>query len=91
MENGGTFMLEENKIVVVDENEKEIEMEILFTFENDEFKRKYVLYVNPKDETGEVFVSVYTDEGELLEISDEKEWEMIEEVFEAFVIEHEEA
>lgn len=91
MENGGTFMLEENKIVVVDENEKEIEMEILFTFENDEFKRKYVLYVNPEDETGEVFVSVYTDEGELLEISDEKEWEMIEEVFEAFVIEHEEA
>lgn len=90
MENGGTFMLEENKIVVVDENEKEIEMEILFTFENDEFKRKYVLYVNPEDETGEVFVSVYTDEGELLEISDEKEWEMIEEVFEAFVIEHEE-
>ncbi|NLC64399.1 MAG: DUF1292 domain-containing protein [Erysipelothrix sp.] len=84
-------MLEENKIVVVDENEKEIEMEILFTFENDEFKRKYVLYVNPEDETGEVFVSVYTDEGELLEISDEKEWEMIEEVFEAFVIEHEEA
>lgn len=83
-------MLEENKIVVVDENEKEIEMEILFTFENDEFKRKYVLYVNPEDETGEVFVSVYTDEGELLEISDEKEWEMIEEVFEAFVIEHEE-
>ena len=91
MENGGTFMLEENKIVVVDENEKEIEMEILFTFENDEFKRKYVLYVNPEDETGEVFGSVYTDEGELLEISDEKEWEMIEEVFEAFVIEHEEA
>lgn len=91
MENGGTFMLEENKIVVVDENVKEIEMEILFTFENDEFKRKYVLYVNPEDETGEVFVSVYTDEGELLEISDEKEWEMIEEVFEAFVIEHEEA
>ena len=90
MENGGTFILEENKIVVVDENEKEIEMEILFTFENDEFKRKYVLYVNPEDETGEVFVSVYTDEGELLEISDEKEWEMIEEVFEAFVIEHEE-
>ena len=83
-------MLEENKIVVVDENEKEIEIEILFTFENDEFKRKYVLYVNPEDETGEVFVSVYTDEGELLENSDEKEWEMIEEVFEAFVIEHEE-
>ena len=84
-------MLDEKRIVIIDENDKEIEMEILFTFDSEEYKRQYVLYINPEDESGEVFVSGYTDEGELLEIKDEKEWEMIEEVFEAFVIQDEEA
>lgn len=80
----------ENKIVVIDENDQEVEMEILFTFESEELGRQYVLYLNPEDETGEVFASAYTQDGDLLEISDEKEWEMIEEVFEAFVIKSEE-
>lgn len=80
----------ENKIIVVDDNDKEIEMEILFTFESEELGRQYVLYLNPEDETGEVFASAYTEEGDLLEISDEKEWAMIEEVFESFVIKSEE-
>ena len=74
-------MLDEKKIVVVDNDDNEIEMEILFTFENEEYNRQYVLYINPEDETGEVFASAYTDEGE---------WEMIESVFEAFAIEHDE-
>ncbi len=80
----------ENKIIVVDGDDKEIEMEILFTFENEEKGRQYVLYLDPEDETGEVFASAYTEDGELLEISDAKEWEMIEEVFESFVIKSEE-
>lgn len=84
------FMLDEKKIVVVDNDDNEIEMEILFTFENEEYNRQYVLYINPEDETGEVFASAYTDEGELLSITDEDEWEMIESVFEAFAIEHDE-
>lgn len=81
-------MLDEKTIVVIDDNDNEIEMEILFTFNDDTFNRDYVLYVDPKDDSGEVFVSVYTEEGELLEITDENEWAMIEEVFEAFVIQH---
>lgn len=83
-------MLEENKIIVVDENDKEIEMEILFTFESDETSRQYVLYLNPEDDNGEVYASAFTDDGELLEITDEKEWDIIEEVFESFVIKSEE-
>lgn len=89
LENGGNTMLE-NTIIVVDENEKEIEMEILFTFESDEFARQYVLYVDPNDDSGEVYTSAFTDDGELLEITDEKEWAMIEEVFATFVAESEE-
>lgn len=80
----------ENKIIVVDGDDKEIEMEILFTFENEEMGRQYVLYLDPEDETGEVFASAYTEDGDLLEISDAKEWEMIEEVFESFIIKSEE-
>ncbi|NLW15255.1 MAG: DUF1292 domain-containing protein [Erysipelothrix sp.] len=82
--------MHENKIIVIDDNDKEIEMEILFTFESEELGREYVLYLNPEDESGEVFASAYTQDGDLLEISDEAEWKMIEEVFEAFVIKSEE-
>lgn len=84
-------MLDDKKIVVVDDNENEIEMEILFTFDNEEFNRQYVLYINPNEESGEVYASAYTEDGELLEISDENEWEMIESVFEAFIIQDEAA
>lgn len=84
-------MLDDKKIVVVDDNDKEIEMEILFTFDNEEFNRQYVLYVNPNEDSGEVYASAYTEDGELLEISNENEWEMIESVFEAFIIQDEAA
>ncbi|HLV49528.1 MAG TPA: DUF1292 domain-containing protein [Erysipelothrix sp.] len=84
-------MLDDKKIVVVDDNDNEIEMEILFTFDNEEFNRQYVLYVNPNEDSGEVYASAYTEDGELLEISNENEWEMIESVFEAFIIQDEAA
>ena len=79
-------MLDDKSIIVIDENNNEIEMEILFTFEDENFNKNYVLYVDPNDESGEVFVSVYDESGTLSEITDEKEWEMIEEVFDAFII-----
>lgn len=82
-------MLDEKKIIIIDENENEIEMEILFTFTDDNRGKNYVLYIDPSNETGEVLVSSYSEEGELEDITDEAEWEMIEEVFNAFVIEEE--
>ena len=81
--------MEENKLIVIDAEGKEKEMDILFTFKDDNYNKDYVLYVDPQDETGEVFVSAYTEDGSLNDISDSKEWEMIEEVFSAFVIQHE--
>jgi len=77
-------MTEENTIIVVDESGKELTMEILFTFEDEEHNRKYVLYFDPNGESGEVFASSYDDEGNLIEVTTEEEWKMIEEVFEAF-------
>ena len=82
--------MEENQLVVINDDGTEIVMEILFTFDNEEYDKNYVLYVDPSDESGQVFVSSYTEEGELFNIEDEKEWEMIEEVFQAFVLKHEE-
>ncbi|WP_159638150.1 DUF1292 domain-containing protein [Erysipelothrix anatis] len=81
---------DEKTIIVINDDGTEQAMDILFTFEDDTFNKSYVLYINPEDESGEVFVSSYTPEGELESITDEKEWEMIEEVFNAFIIKHEE-
>ena len=78
-------MLEEtNKLFIKDENGKEIAYDILFTFENEQLNKKYVLFVDPQDEEGEVFASCYDDEGHLLPIETDEEWEMVEEVLGAF-------
>ncbi len=77
--------MNEDKIIVIDDNGQEIEMDVLFTFDSDETNKQYVLYFNPKNEDGEVFASSYTNEGELLPIDDDKEWDMINEVFETFM------
>lgn len=82
--------MNENSLVVINDDGTETHMEILFTFDNEEFDKQYVLYVNPEDLSGEVFVSSYTEDGQLFNIEDEKEWEMIEEVFQTFIIKHEE-
>ena len=82
-------MNETNRLIVVDENGNEIEMEIIFTFVDDSKNKQYVLYTNPAEEDGEVFASTYDDEGNLYPIEDEKEWEMVEEVFGAYIDEFE--
>lgn len=75
-------MFDEKTMIIIDDEGKEKEMEILFTFED---KKQYVLYMDPLDETGEVFVSSYNEEGELLDIESDEEWEVIEAVFEGFM------
>lgn len=77
-------MLDSNTLYVKDENGKEVAMEILFTFANEEMGKQYVVFVDPNDDSGEVFASCYDDEGNLLPIESENEWEMVEEVLGAF-------
>lgn len=78
------MMLESNTLFVHDEDGNEMEMEILFTFEDEAAKRNYVVFQDPADESGEVFASAYDDSGNLLPIETDQEWEMIEEVIGAF-------
>lgn len=81
--------MQENKMYVKDDTGAEIEMEILFTFQNEENGKNYVLFFNPKENSDEVFAAVYDEEGNLTEVSSDEEWAMIEEVFGAFVNEEE--
>ncbi len=69
---------------VVNDEGKEIECEVLFTFESDETKKNYIVYTdNTIDEEGntKVYASIYNpdqDETKLLPIETEKEWKIIE-------------
>ncbi len=48
-------MNKENTFKVIDREGKEIEFEILFTFESDETKKNYMVYTdNTKDEEGKM-------------------------------------
>lgn len=80
-------MFDSKELVVIDENGNEKVMEILFTFDNEQKNCSYVIYHDPNDEEGTVYASIYDEEGHLFEVEDESEWEMINEVFEAFVAE----
>jgi uncharacterized protein YrzB (UPF0473 family) len=89
-------MNNDNMIFVYDEEGNQIEMEVLFTFDADEndvrFKgNKYILFFNPNDENPMVQAARYIEKddhaGSLEPIpeSNIEEWEMIEEVYNAFV------
>jgi uncharacterized protein YrzB (UPF0473 family) len=71
---------------IVNEEGKEVECEILFTFDSDETKKSYIVYTdNTVDEDGstKVYASVYDPTGQnpaLMKIETEKEWLVIENI-----------
>jgi len=75
----------DNKMYVYDEQENEVEMEILFTFESEDYGKNYVLYYNATSDTDEVFVSSFDEDGNLSDVTDVAEWTMVEEVYGAFI------
>lgn len=77
-------MLDSNSLYVTDENGNEKRMEILFTFEDDSRKKNYVVFFDPEADNDEVYASVYDEEGNLLPVETDEEWQMIEEVIGAF-------
>ena len=82
--------MEANKIQVIDDQGNELEYEVLFTFNNDELNKQYVLYYDSSLEEPNVYASIYDDEGKLFPIETPEEWEMVEEVFQSFMAESEE-
>ena len=77
-------MNKENTFKIIDKDGKEIEFEILFTFESDETNKNYMVYTdNTKDENGntKVYASVFKPDAEpleLLPVETEREWKIIE-------------
>ena len=73
---------------VVNDEGKEVECEVLFTFESEETKKNYIVYTdNTIDEEGntKVYASIYNPneaETKLLPIETEKEWKIIETILE---------
>ncbi len=78
--------MDESKLVVIDEEGHEIEMEIMFTFRDDRRNKSYVVYFDPNnEEETTLFASIYDEEGHLIPIESEEEWTMVEEVIESFM------
>lgn len=81
--------MEENKFKIIDKKGKEVEFEVLFTFESDETHKNYMVYTdNTKDENGntKVYASVFEPEKEKLEllpVETEREWKIIETILES--------
>ncbi|MBQ9318695.1 MAG: DUF1292 domain-containing protein [Bacilli bacterium] len=73
---------------VTNDEGKEVECEVLFTFESDETKKNYIVYTdNTIDQEGntKVYASIYNPEEvetKLLPIETEKEWKIIETILE---------
>jgi len=81
-------MNEDKKSVftIINDEGKEIECEVLFTFDSDETKKSYIVYTdNSTDETGntKVYASIFDPSGndkKLTPIESEKEWLVIENI-----------
>ena len=80
-------MIESGKIVVKDANDKELECDILFTFDSDVTNKSYIVYTdNSIDDLGNirVFANTYEkdkDSGKLGEVKTLEEWNIIEQIF----------
>lgn len=75
--------LDEKQLLITDEDGVEYKMEILFTYENEQRGKKYVLCY-PSDDEESLFAFTYDDEGNLEEVVEEEELSEIEEVLAAF-------
>jgi uncharacterized protein YrzB (UPF0473 family) len=87
-------------MTIVDENGNEHVCEVIFTFESEEFKKSYVLYhILGEDDTDDEEIEIHAssfvpsednEDGELMPIEDDAEWEMVEEMLNTFLAEEEE-
>ncbi|MBR0461391.1 MAG: DUF1292 domain-containing protein [Erysipelotrichaceae bacterium] len=71
----------ENRIYITNEDGKEIEMNILFTFDMED-KNYVVVYENGNED--DLYAFEYDSKGNLTAIEDEKTLEKVQEVIDAF-------
>lgn len=77
-----------NNFVLVDEEGKKVKCDVLFTFENEETQKHYMVYTDntfDKDGNVNVYASIYDPESaysRLMPVETEKEWKVIETILE---------
>ena len=77
-------IMENNEMMfkVLNDEGKEVECEVLFTFDNTETEKSYIVYTdNTLDEDGntKVYASIFEeDEMKLIPIETDAEWEVVE-------------
>ncbi len=81
------MIIDDKQMVIKDDQGNEHLVEILFTYEHDERKKKYVFFYE-KNNPEEVIAMEYNDKGELLEIESDEEYDEVEEVFNTFMDEN---
>ena len=75
------------KIIIKNEKNEEIECDVLFTFDNNDTNKSYIVYTdNTKDDLGniKVYANTYNDndeDGVLGNIETDEEWNIIEQIF----------
>lgn len=83
--------MEHEYMTITDQNGKELKCKILFTYESKEFNHSYVVF--QVEETNELTAMMYTENdtnsGTLSPITDDAEWDMLQEVVESYIKEHE--
>lgn len=85
---------EEFAFTALDENGKEVECEVLVTFESDETGKNYIVYTdNTLDKNGcmKVFASIFdpnSDDMVLRPIETEKEWSIVQHVLDEVQFEY---
>ncbi|MCL2627070.1 MAG: type IV secretion system DNA-binding domain-containing protein [Oscillospiraceae bacterium] len=76
----------DGRITIIDEGGKEIECDVLFTFDSEETEKSYIVFTdNTVDENGyiKVYANTYNPDGRRVDlgvVETKKEWHMIEEL-----------
>lgn len=84
-------MSKKNTFTIIDENGKEIECEVIFTYEDEKTETNYIAYTdNTLDDEGntKVYASTFDPEEDdpvLLPIESEEEWNLIENILESLM------
>lgn len=75
-------MDDSKKITFIDERGKEVAAEVILTYHSDEFNHDYVIFVIEGEDTANaaIFHETGEDNGDLEQITDEREWQLLEDV-----------
>ncbi len=68
--------MKEEKIVFVDENGSEFELQILFTYHSENFNKNYVVFFNQDND--ELLAGVIDEEGNVSDVETDEEYDEID-------------